>query len=138
MENISNNCALQGSSKCYVKGFFVIFNFSLKTFCFKKLFNLSGFWWRILYTHIYIYIYTYIYTHTYIHTYIYVHTYEYMHYKEREKEIRNKYINVFLLKKFFCNHQFYIFKTFCNAQFLTCCPHRIVLGTSRLVKDFMS
>ena len=30
MGNISNNCALQESLKCHVKGFFVIFNFSLK------------------------------------------------------------------------------------------------------------
>ena len=36
--DISNNCALQRSSKCHV-----IFNFSLKTFCLKKLFDLSGF-----------------------------------------------------------------------------------------------
>jgi len=43
-ENISNNCALQGSPKCHVKGFFVIFIFSLKTFCLKRLFNLSEFW----------------------------------------------------------------------------------------------
>ena len=43
MGDISNNCALQGSFKCYVKGFFVIFNFSLKIFCLKK-FDLSGFW----------------------------------------------------------------------------------------------
>ncbi|KYM77918.1 hypothetical protein ALC53_11606, partial [Atta colombica] len=50
MGNISNNCALQESPKCHVKGFFIIFNFSLKTFCLKKLFDLSGFWWRTLYT----------------------------------------------------------------------------------------
>jgi len=39
-------------------------------------------------------------------------------------------------KKFFCNHQLYIyiFNTFCNAQFLTFCPRRIVLVTSRLDK----
>jgi len=41
MGDISNNCALQGVPKCHVKGFFVIFNFSLKTFCLKKLFDLS-------------------------------------------------------------------------------------------------
>ena len=39
MEDISNNCVLQGSPKCYVKEFFVIFNFLLKTFCLKKLFD---------------------------------------------------------------------------------------------------
>jgi len=43
--DVSNNCALQGSPKCHIKGFFVIFNFSLKIFCLKKLF---GFWWRTL------------------------------------------------------------------------------------------
>jgi len=41
--DISNNCVLQGSPKCHVKGFSIIFNFSLKTFCLKKLFDLSGF-----------------------------------------------------------------------------------------------
>jgi len=44
---ISNNCALQESAKCHVKRFF-IFNFLLKTFYLKKLFDLSGFWWRTL------------------------------------------------------------------------------------------
>jgi len=52
MRDISNNCALQGSPKCHIKRFFVIFNFSLKTFCLKKLFDLSGFWWRTLYIYI--------------------------------------------------------------------------------------
>jgi len=33
--DISNNCALQRSRKCHVKGCFVIFNFSLKTFYLK-------------------------------------------------------------------------------------------------------
>ena len=31
-----------------------------------------------------------------------------------------------------------IFNTFYNAQFLTCCPHHIVLVRSRLDKDSMS
>ena len=31
------------------KRFFVIFNFSLKTFCLKKLFDLSGFWCILTY-----------------------------------------------------------------------------------------
>ena len=74
--------------------------------------------------HIRSYIYIHIYVYTYIHIYIHVHTYEY--YKGRKKEIYNKYVlTYFLFKKFFCNHQLYIFNTFCNAQFLTCCPHCI-------------
>jgi len=48
MGDISNNCALQGSPKCHVKGFFVIFNFSLKTFCLKKLFDFGDAPWYFL------------------------------------------------------------------------------------------
>jgi len=45
--DLLNNCGLQESFNCHVKGFFVIFNFSLKTFYLKKLFNLSGLWWPV-------------------------------------------------------------------------------------------
>ncbi|KAG5345241.1 DYH1 protein, partial [Acromyrmex charruanus] len=46
--DMSNNCALQESPKCYVKGFFVIFSFSLKTFYLKKIVRFV----RILVTHL--------------------------------------------------------------------------------------
>jgi len=48
MGDISNNCALQDdiykvALPSTIKRFFVTFNFSLKTFCLKKLFDFSGF-----------------------------------------------------------------------------------------------
>ena len=48
MGDISNNYAVQGSPKCHIKGFFIIFNFSLKTF-FCLNFSICGFWWCTLY-----------------------------------------------------------------------------------------
>jgi len=126
---------------CFITFFYIFFVTSL----YVRLYN----------TYVYTYIHTYIYTymHTYVYTYIRkyiclyvglyirlrdVHTYIRVHVLQRKgKEIHNKYINVFLFKKFFCNHQLYIFNTFYNAQFLICCPHCIVLATSRVVKDSM-
>jgi len=37
---------------------------------------------------------------------LYVHTFIHI-LQKKEKEIHNKYFNVFLFKKFFCNHQLY-------------------------------
>jgi len=43
------------------------------------------------------------------------------------------YYTLFLKTSFWrCDHRLNILNTFCNAQFLTCLLHRIVLITSRL------
>ena len=56
MRDISNNYALQGSLKCHIKGFFIIFNFSLKIFI-KNMFKEIVRFVRILVMHsIYIYL----------------------------------------------------------------------------------
>jgi len=55
--------------------------------------------------------------------------------------MKHIYVNIlyFLQISFWhCDHQLNILNTFCNAQFLTCLLHRIVLITSRLFNDSMS
>ena len=82
--------------------------------------------------HTYVYMYGHSYVRLHVHTFIRIHACI----TKEEKEIQNKYVNVFLFKKFFCKHQLYTFNIFCNEQFLTCCPYRTVLVTSRLDEDF--
>ena len=120
------------------KIFFIIFKQQTCNFYKKNPVSYFYTWYirTFIYTFMHTFIRTLIYTfiQTFIHTYV---LYEYMYYKGRKKKYIINTLMYFYLKNSFAATS-YIFLIHFVTLFLTCCPHRIVLVTSRLVKDSMS